>query len=172
MTTYPDRVLSAIPGGYGWNRRDTSGRRQFMDELADSLEQGRGFGPLFRTLTPVGQEPAPPEQMKAFNAMLMSMNDTKALAGVARGWRKLTIPEDALRSNRVPTLLLIGSRDPLKGGVDALDGVMANLEIHVIDGADHLTTTSHPDYTAKLFGFLAKHRGGAAAPAKEAAVGK
>ena len=50
LTTHPDRLLSATLGGHGGLRDD--GPRQFYDELASSLEQGKGFGLLIAALTP------------------------------------------------------------------------------------------------------------------------
>ena len=64
--------------------------------------------------------------------------------------RELTVSEDALRANRVPTLAIVGSLDQLKDGVDALDGVMATLQVELIEGADHMTAVMNPEYVGDL----------------------
>lgn len=47
--------------------------------------------------------------------------------------------------------------DPLKESVDALDGVMRNLETVVIPGADHLEAVTHPMFVTSLIEFLETH---------------
>jgi pimeloyl-ACP methyl ester carboxylesterase len=155
LTTHPDRILSATLGGSGGLRegRDLT----FFNQLAESLEQGRGMGTLIEALTPPGRPKPTAEQLEAINTMLTLMNDTKALAAVARGFKELAVAEGKLKANRVPTLALIGGDDPLKAGVDALRGVMANLEVVVIENTDHLTAFSSPEFVKGLRGFLAKH---------------
>lgn len=156
LTEHPDRVVAAVPGGFGWNHPATADS-EMLQELAKSLEEGRGFGPLFRGLTPEGDPEPTTENMARINALLQAMNDTKALAAVVRGWKGLTVTEKELRANKIPTLLIIGERDPLKAGVDALDGVMTNAEIVVLEKADHMSAMSSPAFLAKAKEFLAKH---------------
>ena len=68
----------------------------------------------------------------------------------------MTIPDSKLKANRVPTLAIIGSIDPLKTGVDELNGRMANLHTVVIDGADHMTAFSRPEFVANVQKFLSQ----------------
>ncbi len=156
LTTHPDRLLSATLGGHSGIRDDS--RNQFYDELATSLEQGKGFGPLIEVLTPAGRPKPSAEQIEAINAGLMKSNDPKALAAVVRGFPGLIIATDKLKSNEVPTLALIGELDPLKKGVDALQEGMANLKVVVIPGADHMTAVSNPEFIKSLTEFLARHK--------------
>ena len=101
------------------------------------------------------------------NQMLLSFNDPKALAAVVRSMGDFAVPEAKLRANKVPTLALIGETDPLKAGVDRLDGVMANLKIVVIPAANHMTAFASPVFISSLKSFLAEH----AVAAKAAAAG-
>jgi pimeloyl-ACP methyl ester carboxylesterase len=156
LATHPDRLLSATLGGHG-GIQDSS-RSQFYDALATSLEQGKGMGPLIVALTPAGRPKPSPEQIEAINAELSKRNDQQALAAVVRGFRELAVAPDKLAKNQVPALALIGELDPLKKGVDALEGKMANLKIVVIPGADHLTAVSSPEFIKSLSEFLAQHR--------------
>jgi pimeloyl-ACP methyl ester carboxylesterase len=155
LTTHPDRLLTATLGGHSGIRDDS--RSQFYDELATSLEQGKGFGPLIAALTPPGKPKPPPEQIEMINAMLTKNNDTKALAAVVRGFPELAVAPDSLKSNEVPALALIGELDPLKKGVDALQGNMANLKVVVIPDADHMTAVTNPEFLKGLREFLAQH---------------
>lgn len=156
LATHPDRLLSATLGGHGGIR--DSGRNQFYDELATSLEQGKGFGPLVVALTPPGQPRPSAEQIAAVSARLSSTNDAQALAAVVRGFPGLAVALERLKKNQVPTLALIGELDPLKPGVDSLQGEMTNLKVVVIPGADHVTAVSRPEFIKSLSEFLARHR--------------
>ena len=155
LTTYPDRVLKAIPGGAGWSLEDAAGA-ELQNELAESLESGKGLAPLARALTPEGQAPPSEQELETMNKMLMSSNDPMALAAVIRGMADLEVPEEALRKNNVPTLYLIGKIDPLKASVDALDGIMSNAEIIVLPKKDHMTAFAGGDYLNHMKDFLQK----------------
>jgi pimeloyl-ACP methyl ester carboxylesterase len=157
LVTHPDRCLSATLGGPGGLRDgvDTS----FYDELAASLDQGKGLGLLIVRLTPPGKPKPTDAEIETINAILLAMNDPKALAAVVRGFKELTISWEKLEANQVPTLALIGEEDPLKKGVDQLRGRMANLTITVVKGADHRTAFGRPEFIKTLQEFLAKHHG-------------
>jgi pimeloyl-ACP methyl ester carboxylesterase len=155
LFAHPDRLLSATLGGSGGLREGVE--QTFFNQLADSLEQGRGMGSLIEALTPPGRPKPTAEQIEAINTMLSVMNDTKALAAVLRGFKELGVADDKLKTNRVPTLALIGADDPLRPGVDALHGKLTNLETVVIKDTDHMTAFASPEFTKSLRAFLAKH---------------
>ena len=52
---------------------------------------------------------------------MMNGIDPIALAAVLRGWDSLSVSEEKLRANEVPTLGVVGANDPLKVKVDDLD---------------------------------------------------
>ena len=153
LTTHPERLLSATLGGAG---RGRPGETKFLDELAESLEKGKGFAPLILRLNPPGK-PMPTEQeVQSVNMFLTAMNDTKALAAVIRAMKDLGVEDEKLKSNKVPVLALIGDLDPLKTGVDDLKGVLAHFQVVVIPGADHVNAFTRPEFVASLQQFLAK----------------
>ncbi len=82
VTMHPERFLSATLGGAGWRPPGEDGG---ISGLAESLESGNGIAPLMIALTPAGQPPPSPEQIKMVNQMLMATNDPLALAAVIRG---------------------------------------------------------------------------------------
>jgi pimeloyl-ACP methyl ester carboxylesterase len=153
LTTHPDHFLTATLGGAGAKVGDGSA----FNQIADSLEQGKGIGPLVTLLTPPGQQPPPPEQVAAISKMILVGNDPLALAAVARSLNGLHASEAKIRANRVPALALVGDADPLKVDVDALDGVLPHLRIVVIPGATHPTAPANPLFLSTLKGFLADH---------------
>lgn len=157
LMDHPERFLTATLGGAGWMK--ASDDPAAMDVLATSLEQGKGIAPLIVLLNPKGQPPPTEQAIEATNKMFMATNDSLALAGVTRGMTGFAVPEDKLRRNAIPVLSLIGEVDPLKDGVDLLDGVLANLKIVVIPKANHLSAVSNPTFVTSLKAFLADHPG-------------
>jgi pimeloyl-ACP methyl ester carboxylesterase len=156
LVTHPDRLLSVTLGGSGGFREGSL--PPGVNALADSLEQGKGFGPLIDALTPPGKPKLNEEQIREINHRLEAANDVKALAAVLHGMKDLAVSDDKVKANRVPTLALIGEIDPLKKGVDDLKERMPDLRVVVIDGADHITAVARPEFFKELKGFLDKHR--------------
>jgi pimeloyl-ACP methyl ester carboxylesterase len=156
MTTHPDRVISATLGGSGGLRANAD--LGFFNRLAESLEQGKGVGELIEALTPPGKPKPTEEQIKTFNAMLSTMNDTKALSAVVRGFKELIVSDAKLQANKLPVLAIIGDLDPLKKGVDDLNGRLPNLKTVVIKDADHMTAFVRPEFIKSLQEFLAENR--------------
>lgn len=157
LATHPERVLTATLGGAGWSRAG-DWTYQLLDELAESLEKNRSIAPLIVALTPEGRPKPSEEQIRFFNQTILALNDPDALAAVARSLKQLVVEERALRANQVPTLALIGEVDPLKESVDAMRGVMSNLEIVVIEEADHMTAPGNRKFIDSLSEFLATYR--------------
>jgi len=156
LARHPERIASAVIGAAGWHENPEP-RFALLDKIGDSLEAGTGIKPLLIELTPEGQ-PAPTEEMiKATNQMVMLMNDPKALAAVIRGMRGLVVERKALEENKVPVLAVVGSIDPLKEGVDQMAAVTNNLELVVIDGADHMTAIGNPELLSAIQEHLKKH---------------
>jgi pimeloyl-ACP methyl ester carboxylesterase len=164
LLKYPHRLITATLGGAGWMQAGDE-RMAFIANLADSLENGKGIGPLIEQLTPDDRPKPTAEQIAAINQMLMLTNDSKALAACIRAMPGLAVTEAALRGNKVPTLAIIGDKDPLKAGVDELAGCMANLKVVVVEGADHMTCFTSPKFVAALKDFLDAHSLAAAASA-------
>jgi pimeloyl-ACP methyl ester carboxylesterase len=157
VAAYPDRFYSAILGGSGWFPPG-SPFEGMMNVLADSLEQGKGLGPLVNALNPAGQPPPTAEQIAAINERLLATNDALALAAVIRGGKgNRPISADALRANRVPMLAVVGEIDPVKASVDAMRGVAGNLEVVVLPGRDHVSAVADPELAANMLRFLREH---------------
>ena len=156
LTMYPERIQSAVIGGAGW-RKDFGDREAVWMGLADSLEKGEGFGPMIAALTPEGRPQPTEEQVAAMSALIAARNDLQALAAVIRGMREAMVTEEELRANKVPALSIIGGVDPLKADADALKEVMSNLEVVVIEGADHPGCIASPKFRESMLEFLAKH---------------
>jgi pimeloyl-ACP methyl ester carboxylesterase len=154
VTSYPERAISAAPCGAGWE--PPGERSDFRDALAVSLEENGDFGPLFTMLDPEGKGLGPIATWLS-NRKLNAENDAIALAAVIRSLGDIAIPEEALRDNKVPTLTVIGTEDPLRVGVDRMKGVMSNHEVVYIEGANHLTALG-PELLQHVKAFIDRHR--------------
>jgi pimeloyl-ACP methyl ester carboxylesterase len=157
VATYPDRFYSAVLGGMGWI--PPGGPFEgMMNVLADSLEQGKGLGPLINALNPAGQPPPSPEQIAAVNERLLATNDALALAAVIRGNQfNKQVSRERLEAIQVPMLAVIGEIDPIKGAVDGMKSVRSDLEVVVLPGKDHLSAVADPKLATSIHEFLAKH---------------
>jgi len=156
ITTYPERVASAVIGAAGWNEHPEP-RFALLDAIGDSLEAGTGIAPLMIALTPEGQPKPTKAMLKASNQMIMTMNDPLALSAAIRGMRGMAVTRQQLEENRVPATALVGAIDPLREGVDEMAGVMSNLELVLIDGADHMTAIRNPKLVQAIRSHLRKH---------------
>ena len=54
-------------------------------------------------------------------------------------------------------LSIIGEHDPNLMITRQTEQYMANLELHVIEGANHMSTFSSPEFLARVQSFLAAH---------------
>ena len=62
--------------------------------------------------------------------------------------------EKRLSKSTVPTICVIGSRDPLKAGVEKLSTVMPNLRVEIVEGGEHISTLSNPEFLSQMRTFL------------------
>jgi len=156
-TMHPERLLSAAPCGMGWGQMDAE-TRDLVDRIATSLEQGKGFGPLFERLNIDVDDRGVAGRL--FNYLLASTNNTLALAKAMRGMPGLSVSEAQLRANQVPVLSVVGRDDPLADDVGPLHETMANHELVYIDHADHVTTLREPEFIPALLKHLEAHPAG------------
>jgi pimeloyl-ACP methyl ester carboxylesterase len=157
MVTHPDRLLTATLGGAGALREGM--KVPLFNELAESLEKGKGVAPLIVALTPPDAPKLSVERIKLMNTFVSLTNDTKALAAVVRSWNHLAVPDKKLKANRVPVLAIVGAQDPLKKNLEELKGVIGNLErLVVIPRADHISAPTDPGFVRSLQKFLDEHK--------------
>lgn len=167
LTEYPERVLTASPCGMAWKPLDEE-NTSFLTKLADSIEKGGTFRPLFERLTPIGEEISE-VRIAAVDYLVGYFNDKMALANLIRSFTEFEVREDVLKRNAVPTLTCVGDIDPLRDGAEKMHELMPSHELVFIEGADHLTTMDNPDYIHALKDFLKKHESPQVVPALKAA---
>jgi pimeloyl-ACP methyl ester carboxylesterase len=83
-------------------------------------------------------------------------NDPAALAAVLRTADEVMPDVSELEHNSVPSLSLFGEHDQ----VDRIAWTaerMANLDVKILEGANHFTAPRHPDFLPAIKSFVAQH---------------
>ena len=151
VTRHPNRFITATIGGAGFRDQNPPGA---MDDLIASLERGEGITPLIERLTPAGQPPPDAAQLEAINNLVLATNDPMALAAVLRGLDGLGPNEDAVRAIEVPLLAAVGDLDPLRAAAERLKELLPAVELHLIEGRDHMTAMADPAFVAAIRDFI------------------
>jgi pimeloyl-ACP methyl ester carboxylesterase len=136
----PDRMRSAILGGLGIHLIEGVGlplgiadamEVRSLDELTDPMQR------MFRAFA---------EQTKS---------DLKALAACIRGSRQ-TLTESEVATIRVPTLVAVGTNDPIAGSPHELAKLMPCAEALDIPGRDHNLAVGDRVHKQGVIDFLAR----------------
>jgi len=155
--THPERLLSVSPLGAGWEPPDQpSATFESLAALADELEQGRGIEPLAGHLG--ADRPRPSLVHRLWVRVLTGyFNDKRALVGVLRGLPDLAVTADQLRALEIPLCSIVGSKDPLVTSVRAMDGLVPDHTVTIVDGADHIRAPLRRELREGLVTFLREH---------------
>jgi len=156
VADHPDRVISALPCGTSAEPLTPEGVALF-ERLADSLEKSGSMRPVFEHFNVDGTWTD--AQIKKAVEMVRANNDTKALAAAAHTVQDLIPDRTRLERNTVPCLCIIGAGDPNLAPARKTATYMPGLEIHAIEGANHLTAFRHPEFLDAMKSFIAAHKG-------------
>ena len=155
---YPDRVATIVLGGTGWSGGQGVGSGIDADMLARGLDAavaGADLAAFVRSTAPPGQTLSD-EQVAGVTRMILS-TDPAALAAFMRAMPFATHTAESLASNTVPTLALVGERDPARQHVERLKQAMPHTEVVEIPGATHGSARRDPLFTESLLAFLDRH---------------
>lgn len=153
VANHPDRVISAAFGGPGWIRPDTD--LGVYKDTADSLEAGKGLGPLLNGYSDGIGKPLPEEELAQLNADFAGRDDFLAIAAVFRGTADFVVPEERLRSDHVPCLFLYGTKDDNRKEIPFLRTTMAEYAEFVdIESAVHGDAIVRPAFREALLRFF------------------
>ena len=154
---HPDRLRTTTLGGVGWD--DGSGASGGLGQrLADALVtyDGTNLDAVIRAGTPPNLPEPSDEQVASIARRIRSTSDPAALAAFRAG-SFVRHTAESLESNQVPTLVLVGERDPAMSDVAALAAVMPNVEVVEIPGATHGGARRDPLFRDSLLSFLGEH---------------
>ena len=135
---HPDRVRSMVLGGLGMHLVDGVG---LPESIAEALE-----APSLDAVTdPQGR------MFRAFADQTKS--DRRALAACIRGSRQVLTREQAA-SIEAPTLIAVGTKDPIAGSAEALATIMPNAKALPIPDRDHMLAVGDKAFKAGVLQFL------------------
>lgn len=155
LVDHPDRLLSVVFGGGGPLFRQPKAFTDAIDATAESLEQGKGIGPLLIALFPEGQPKPSPEQAAAISKQVLGDKDQKAFAAVLRGQVELVVTEERLEANEVHVLFVYGSRDTvLKELAAGSLKVIPASDVQVVEGGDHMSTIASSEFRRAVLNFI------------------
>lgn len=157
---YPSRARSLVLGGWAVNNPVETLSREDCLKTAKLLAQGAFPAPLMRALSPPDAPPPTADAQAAAARQFAMENDVRALAAAFRADCEVPpVSLSTLRDFEIPALALVGDRDGMATSVDAMgNGMGADLQVAVIPGANHFTAPAHPEFVARLVGFLEESR--------------
>ena len=135
---HPERVRKLILGGLGIRLVEGVG---LPEKIAEALE-----APSIRDVT----DP----QGYAFRAFAQqTKSDLRALAACIRGSRQ-TLSRAEVARIAAPTLVAVGTKDPIAGSAQALAALMPNARALDIPGRDHMLAVGDKAFKAGVLDFL------------------
>jgi len=157
--THPERVISIIYGGQAPLLMGESGSRE-IEVFAKAVDEGKGLGPYIIEVSPPDKKPTL-EQANAIAKVLCGAKDVKAFAAAGRSFKGLEVKAEDLKKCKAPTLFIHGSKEPdsTKARVAKLRKMLVGSEVKVVEGGDHITTLSKPEFGAAIVEFLQAHKG-------------
>ena len=155
--THPDRVLSVVYGGQApiLTGKVKADARE-IDVFAKAVEEGKDLGSYILEVMPADKPKLTEEQAKAVAKILYGGKDVKAFAAAGRGIKDLDVSGDQLKKCKAPILFIYGSKeaDSTKERAAAIVKLLGRGEIKVIEGADHITTLTKPEFAKAIEEFI------------------
>jgi pimeloyl-ACP methyl ester carboxylesterase len=157
VATHPDRVSSVVYGGQApiLSEKVKADARE-IDVFAKAVEGGMGLGTYLLAVMPADKPRLTEEQANALAKILYGDKDVKAFAAAGRGIKDLDVTADQLKKCKAPILFVHGSKDAdaTKERAAAIVKLLGRGEIKVIEGADHMTTLTRPEFAKTIEEFL------------------
>jgi pimeloyl-ACP methyl ester carboxylesterase len=157
--THPERVLSVIYGGQAPLLTGEAGSRE-IDVFAKAVDEGKGLGPYIIEVSPPNKPKPTLEQANAIAKFLYDGKDVKAWAAAGQSFNGLEVKAGNLKKCNAPALFIYGSKesDHLKERVASLLKLLGRGEVKAIEGGDHMTTLTKPEFASTIIEFLRSHK--------------
>jgi pimeloyl-ACP methyl ester carboxylesterase len=137
---HPDRVRSAVLGGFGIRLLDSAGLPP--QAIAQALE------------APTREDVSDPTGHMYRVFAEKTRSDLRALAACIRGSRQI-LSRDEVGRIAVPVLVAAGSADQVAGSPEALAALVPGAQALVIPGRDHMLAVGDKVFKAGVVAFLA-----------------
>jgi pimeloyl-ACP methyl ester carboxylesterase len=154
--THPDRVRSVVFGGQAPVLEPV--RESDFSEVelfAKLVDEGKDLGAYLQAVFPKDSK-LTDGQAKAVAKFAYAGKDVKAFAAAGRGYRKLAVTAEDLKTCKAPMLFIHGGdeSDHVKSKVTAARRALGRGELKVIDGGNHMTTLTKPEFGSSIDTFL------------------
>ena len=155
--THPDCVLSVVYAGQapvvaGAKSSDFSE----VEVFAKAVDKGEDLGSYIIAVTPLGKPKPTEDQAKAIAKLLYDGKDVKAFAAAGRSFKNLDVTGEQLKKCKAPILFIHGGNesDYVKSRVATVQKLLGRGEVKIIEGADHITTLTNPEFGSTVLEFL------------------
>jgi pimeloyl-ACP methyl ester carboxylesterase len=140
LVHHPDRFRAVVLGGIGAGAQMNDPQRR---------------GGIVEALLADDPKSIAEETPRLFRQFAeLNHNDLKALAACMSAERSLVDPA-ALRANKLPVLIVVGSKDTLVGSAGPLLDSIANSRLVEVEGRDHLNAPGDKRYQQAVMEFFA-----------------
>ena len=163
LTLQPDRFLTATLVAGSGTLQWTTALAERAEQEASERERECISRSLMQRLLPPNTPMPTEEQLQAQSKTCMAnaSQDRFALAALARGGVDRVISPAAAAGVSVPTLGIVGTRDPNLAGLQNLKKMRPSIDLVTVDGATHGGATgivNRPELVANLRQFISTHR--------------
>jgi pimeloyl-ACP methyl ester carboxylesterase len=156
--THPERVLSVVYAGQAplVAEAKTSSKSSEVEVFAKAVDEGKDLGAYIIAVTPPGKPKPTEEQARAIAKFLYGGKDVKAFAAAGRSFKDLEVTEEQLKKCKAPILFIHGGNetDPVKDRVAAVRKLLGRGEVKIVEGGDHITTLTKPEFASAILEFL------------------
>lgn len=153
----PERFVTCVLGGATGRFNWTADKQKQLELEASELAQGSTRSQILR-LWPPGKPLPSDSEIAEMSRRALEGQDVVALAASRLGGGRLVVRPEQLAAVRVPVLGVVGTLDPYDNDFLDLQAIMPQIQVVRIEGTDHSTTPSHPQFVATISIFLKKHQ--------------
>jgi pimeloyl-ACP methyl ester carboxylesterase len=155
--THPERVKSVVYGGQAplIAGPKSSGSSE-VDVFAKAVDEGKDLGSYIIAVTPPGKPKPTEAQATAIAKFLYAGKDVKAFAAAGRSFGNLEVTTEQLRKCKAPILFIHGGNEStyVKDRVANVRKQLGRGEVKIVEGADHITTLTKPEFGNTILEFL------------------
>ncbi len=160
--THPERVLSVVYGGQApliESKQPSTGSNE-VEVFAKAVDEGKGLGPYIIAVMPPNRPKLNMDQANALAQIAFGGKDVKAFAVAGLSLGKLRVSPKDLRRCKAPALFIYGANesDSVKAGIAAAKEVLTRAQTKIVEGGDHMTTLTNPEFAAAIIQFLREQR--------------
>jgi pimeloyl-ACP methyl ester carboxylesterase len=155
--THPERVLSVVYGGQAPLVAGTkSSGSSEVEVFAKAVDEGKDLGAYIIEIIPPDKPKPTMEQANAVAKFLFDGKDVKAFAAAGRSFKDLEVTVEQLSRCKAPILFIHGGNesDYVKDRVATVRKLLGRGEVKIVEGADHMTTLTNPEFASAVIEFL------------------